>query len=115
MAPDFRFQKEWEDYRRRNAFSILTFVGYIPFMILVLTVFPYLFGPGSRGNDYVGFVAFAVWAVLSFIVSFRFLTWKCPACGKAYHSKWWYRNPFSAKCLHCKFVKYEGFSFSFNK
>jgi hypothetical protein len=106
----YPYQKDWEEYKRRQKAFWLVFLGYIPFMFLFNVVLADLFRVFSFGEN-VSFFCFIVFGVVWIICGIRLQYWKCPQCRNSFHAKWWWRNIFSSKCLHCKLPKYEGSSF----
>ena len=111
---EFPYQKQWQDYKRRRVTFWLVFVSYIPFMFLFVGVLGNLIKNSSFSGD-IGFIGFIFFGFVWTICGLRLQYWKCPRCGKAFHTKWWWNNIFSSKCLHCKLPKYEGSSFYYDQ
>jgi hypothetical protein len=107
----YLYQKEWEEYRKRQKF----------FWLSTLIIFPLIFFSGVFFNEFfkveitggldIGSLYFIAFAIIVGISSFRFQLWKCPRCGNAFHWAWWWSSVFARKCLHCKLPKYTGSTF----
>jgi hypothetical protein len=105
----YPYQKEWEEYKKRQKVFWLVFLCFIPF-ILLFRLIGNLFQSLTSSGD-IGSLGFIVFGIVWTICGIRLQYWKCPQCGKAFHTKWYWNNILSSKCLHCKLPKYEGSTF----
>lgn len=105
------YSEEWVELRRLRR-SVLTIVlaG-----AAVLAVVPLMTGlmPPSGFRGVVGLALLAAWVFLLikfFLVSFEYVLWSCPRCGKPFHrlERWFGRwiNPFARRCVHCALPKW---------
>lgn len=112
MVGKYPYQKQWEDYRRIKIIALLFFLGYLPLFVIANFIFKLInIDEKISASIDINFVFFIFYGAIVMICGYRLQTWKCPNCNKSFHTKWWCNNAFSAKCLHCKFPKYEGSTF----
>ena len=105
----YSYQKEWEEYKKRQKTFWLVCLGYIP-LVLVILPLEYI----SKTDTAIGFVLsllFVIFLLVFAFYSIKLQFWKCPQCEKSFHNTWWRSNIFSRKCLHCKLPKYQGSTF----
>ena len=84
------------DYYTNNFILWGLFIGFIPGIQIVNYLFVHVFN-WPVGRSYIGLS----WFIAVAVAMIRHSTWKCPRCRKPFYHKWWYRNDFSTKCLHC--------------
>jgi hypothetical protein len=89
----------WREYRKRRNVSLLSFLGFPPFVVAFSLVAERLF----RTPMPVFVFAFG-WIILAVIAGNWFIRFPCPRCGNPFFadSKWWGYNTFTRRCLHCK-------------
>lgn len=95
------FAESWRQYHKRRNLLLLAFFGFLPVVVLVE-----LFAYDVFGNDTPAFVAAVGWMAFFAVAGIRFLTFRCPRCGKWFFSKGWYHSMFARRCLHCSLLKY---------
>jgi hypothetical protein len=96
--------EQWREYRKRRNLFLFAFLGFVP------TVGA--FGSLTRRMPHteVLFAIFAFsWMAFFAVAIIRLNSWRCPRCGNWFAAKWWYRNPFTQRCLHCGLPKYSNF------
>ncbi len=110
----YPYQKDWEEYKKRQKTYWLVFLAFLPFTFLIQLISVNL--PEINLPDVnIGFLCFIVFGICWTICGVRLLYWRCPRCGNSFHAKWLFSNIFSGKCLHCKLAKYEGSSFYYGR
>jgi hypothetical protein len=105
------FQKEWTAYRRRQWAFWVSVVIVLPLTAmteLLTDRYPALRSVGGVSST---FIVFASCAAACMAANFLLFNWKCPSCGKSFHTKWWRKRSFPANCINCKFPKYKGSDF----
>lgn len=107
-----KYQKEWENWRRRNLFFWSSFFGVLLVGLLETYVAEHL---PETARKAVVCLMFLSWTTV-IIALVRFQMWDCPRCKEPYFhifKKVNVRADF--KCRHCGLPKYEGSSFKKNK
>ncbi|GEM_PF-1943953 len=91
------YAAQWRELRKRQFILALTFILYIPWMLLIT----FLFGD----SDQIGVSAFLIWGALFITSNIRVLLWRCPRCHNSFHYRTLYSNHIARQCLHCKLPK----------
>jgi predicted RNA-binding Zn-ribbon protein involved in translation (DUF1610 family) len=52
------------------------------------------------------FVVAIGWMVFFVVAGNLVVRFPCPRCGKWFFAKWWYRNSFARRCVHCGLPKW---------
>src|SRR5215813_7654831 len=73
---------------------------------LSITFLPIMAVSAKLFGAVIGQIITAVWAISWLVVGGLKYNWRCPRCGKRFHSNWWLSNMPVRKCLHCKLPKY---------
>ena len=73
------------------------FLTYVPIGGSVAFLLGYL-----SGSEYVALAVCAAWMIGYVVTGAIASTTRCPRCGNRFASKWWYHNPWTQRCLHCK-------------
>jgi hypothetical protein len=109
-SDDFRFQREWEEYRRRRNLHFLAFFAGIVFFPLGVLYF-HLIGLNPE-NPLLQFFLFAVWGAFFLYFTARFNTWKCPHCHEQFFTaSFWANSPvWISQCRNCNLPEYFGSS-----
>lgn len=87
----------WRKYERRRTLFWIGFLGVLPWMLA--------FARWPRS----ALVVFGLigW-VLALVLCGMYLAFcPCPRCGKPFHMKGWYSDPFTFKCLNCGLERWE--------
>lgn len=84
--------KGLEEIRRRRRSVWIVFFLYFPVVGVAFAI--------SQSEHVAMGVAFA-WAALYLFAGIRVDVSKCPRCGRRFHRKRYFANPWSGKCLHC--------------
>jgi hypothetical protein len=95
------FDKEWGEYRKRRNLLLFAFLGYVP----IVSAFAFLSFKFFH-TDVPAFVFAFGWMAFFLVAGIHLNCWPCPRCGKWFAAKWWYRNPFARRCVHCGLRKY---------
>jgi hypothetical protein len=98
------YYEAWHDYSRvwrRSLFLFLLFFpgGVAATSFLLASLFPT--APG-----WLVFICLAPWVVAAALVSQAPVRWRCPRCGKPFHSTTWGHNGFARRCMHCHLPKW---------
>lgn len=97
------YEEQWQEYRKRRNLLLFSFLAYVP----VIGSIGFLMVKFLHTEVPVYILAFS-WMAFYAISGFRFQLFRCPRCGKRFFLKWWNRNPFVRKCVHCGLPKFEG-------
>ena len=86
----------WE-YRKRNFIFWGPFLSFVPGILYVADPLGRLLNSETTSqlitvSWFAGIVVSALWR-LSYI---------CPHCGERFYYKWWYKNAFAMRCVHCR-------------
>ena len=93
---DFDKTAARREYYRNNIILWGLFAGFIPGVQILGFLFVLIFDL----NAIPWWIAFG-WFIAFAVAVIRHSMWKCPRCHKPFYHKWWYRNAFTTKCLHC--------------
>ena len=107
---DGEYSQEWAELRRlRRRVLTVVFAAMAVFALVPLTT---ALARQSVAKIF-GLGLFAAWVYLLvkfFFVSFEYIYWSCPRCGKPFHyvMHWYGRrnNPFARRCVHCCLPKW---------
>jgi hypothetical protein len=104
------YSQEWAELRRLRRRVLNTVVaGASVFVLVPLTT---RLAPQSvvKARGLALFVAWVFLLARFFFVSFEYVLWSCPRCGKPFHyvAHWYGRwnNPFAQRCVHCRLPKW---------
>lgn len=89
-----RYRAAWQKYRRLRVLFPLAFLGWLPFALLVMTVFGFL-----HWNPYIGMTLIFGWIPLISIFGWQWALWKCPRCGFAFKGP--LDSFFPKRCQYC--------------
>jgi hypothetical protein len=92
----------WDDYRWRRGLWVVSFLGFIPFTLLVMLIVASL-----TNAQWPLLVAALVWQAFFLFATIRLSLFPCPRCGRAFAASWWYHNPLTPRCVHCRLPKWE--------
>lgn len=99
----------WRDLRNRKLILIGLLFGYIPgVLILFFAIGLPVSALTGIHPDYFFYAFAGAWMMAFMIAGRRVGYFPCPRCGKWFFAKWWYRNPFARKCVHCGLIKGRG-------
>jgi len=75
----------WREYRKRRNLSVFAFIGFVPFVFLLIQATAWLFGTATPA-----FIAGFLWVIFAWIAARWFIEFKCPRCGNSFFadSKW---------------------------
>jgi glucan phosphoethanolaminetransferase (alkaline phosphatase superfamily) len=97
------YSKEWDEYRKRRNYHLLS-------VVLFFLFFAFTFSVDIKPKD---IFEHPVMLTLQFIVIivvivffFRYYNWKCPRCNKKYAGPWYSRKFYSNQCRHCGLSKW---------
>jgi hypothetical protein len=100
---------EWERYRQRRnriaLYLVVEFLGYLPFVALVVSAERRLFGTTN-----LGLPAALAWGALYLYTGSRLRSFPCPRCGKNFFAGL-FATPWkilARKCAHCRLPMYAG-------
>jgi hypothetical protein len=91
----------WREYRKRRNLAIFAFSGYVPIVFVIATITTRVFHTTTPA-----FIAAFSWMIFYAVASVRTASFKCPRCDQWFFAKWWYRNSFARRCVHCGLPKY---------
>jgi hypothetical protein len=106
----YPYQKEWEDYYKRENSFHRVFILFFPFLILLWLVTLVFF----RNFEWVFSIGFIAALLYVFILRHRLVSWCCPRCGTRFWNKNWFSYSVSDKCRNCELLKDEGSFFKLN-
>lgn len=115
MNDKFRFQKQWEEYRRRRNWQYaVAVVGFITPSLIFFA----LLRSGVESNKAIVLLSFLsiAAAIVVLLVMYRFHLWICPNCEKRFFVKS-YRVRFPGlltNCVNCNLPKYANSTFEKN-
>jgi len=116
MTEKYPYQKNWEDFRFRQALPFLSFFLWI-FFILILAIVGLLAGAiAVTITRALGLFFFILTACLMIFGSYYFMVWKCPDCNDYYFIETRFdcltKKSYRAKyCKHCRLPRYFGSTF----
>jgi hypothetical protein len=90
------YERQWDNWRLIQFGFWGLFLGWIP----AIAIAHYLLG------EFFAKVVMGIWVVAWIMILWLKFDWRCPRCGKRFHSNWWLHNIPVRKCLHCKLPKY---------
>lgn len=95
------YTAQWQDYRKKRNLVWLLFLAYVPGVAIIGFTLQHLLK-----SELPFYFAAGVWLTAYIAASWRLDTFKCPACGRKFHSTRWGHNPFVHKCLYCGLPKW---------
>jgi hypothetical protein len=100
MAEDPKYIDAWRRYRTWACLRLIAFLGYMPFVIAVLG------GSRSSGDPSVGSALVLVWFLFFGVTVVGAGTFRCPRCNNRFFYTWFWSNPLTSRCLHCRLPKW---------
>jgi len=95
------YESQWTDLRKRRNILWIIFFAWLPLAGLVAALSrTWLKAP------VLAVAAAVVWLVAYAASAWWFASFKCPRCGRRFHVKGWWQNPFANRCLHCGLPKW---------
>lgn len=100
------YHDEWQDYRQRRRKRWLWFLLWPVFGSVAFSIH-FQFPRSLLAN------AMAAAVLASYLVSlgtaeYRYQTWPCPKCHRAFMGWWFFSWEYARSCLHCGLPKWEG-------
>ena len=91
-------QERWNALKRIERSILILFVGLLPFVGISV----WLISRFTQA-DWVMLIPAAGWAGFICYQWYRFLSWPCPNCGRAFNTRDWFMGTFSRgrHCVHC--------------
>ncbi|MBB6242354.1 hypothetical protein [Rhodanobacter sp. MP1X3] len=99
---DEQYAKQWLRYRRWNRLAIGLFLGFIPFVIFIVSASDYF----STAGKLVPMVAAGWLVAMGYSIS-RIFFFRCPQCGHIFALASWLYLTNGQKCAHCGLKRYE--------
>lgn len=97
-------QQRWNALKRIERNILILFVGLLPFA----GVSGWLLSTFTEA-EWVVFIPALGWAGLICGQWFRFLSWPCPNCGRAFNTRYWFMGTpgRGRRCVHCGTSRFE--------
>jgi predicted RNA-binding Zn-ribbon protein involved in translation (DUF1610 family) len=107
MSMQSSYGVAWRDLRARKIIFWAILLGYVPGVLAIFLIvgLPLSALTGVK-PDYFFYTIASCWMAAFVVASVRVALFSCPRCGKSFFAKWWYRNPFAKKCVHCGLPKW---------
>ena len=104
LRPEDPYFNQWMTYRRvwRRSIVLVPLFFFGPAILTTLILEP--LWPNPPG--WVVVVLLAPGIITTIVVSQGPVRWRCPRCGKPFHSTSWSHNGFALRCLNCKLPKW---------
>ena len=98
MRRPFDQKEALREYRKRNFIFWGLFLGLFPAVVFVAPELARLFN-----SNEAAFTILTVWAIAMVVAGFWRGSYRCPRCRKRFYYKWWYKDAFTTKCVHCRY------------
>jgi hypothetical protein len=104
VEPDY--STAWRDLSRRQLIFWAAFLSFVPGGIVIgLVVGLPLSALIGVSPDYFFYPVAISWMLIFSIAAQRVVKFRCPRCHQFFFAKWWCRNAFARKCVHCGLAK----------
>lgn len=104
------FQKQWEDYRKRQFIFRSVFIALVPCSVLISFFLGNLLKRSVSAENFTAIV-FIVLIVILGIYGVKLSEWQCPRCGKSFAGNDLLKNLLASRCMNCRMPKYTGSTF----
>src|SRR5215471_17162662 len=104
LQPHDPYYAQWQQYAHISKRAWVLFLLFWPVGPLVTSVLVETLWPSPP--TWIVAVGIAPWVIAALVVSQAPIRWRCPRCGKPFHSTIWAYNGFARRCLHCKLHKW---------
>ena len=98
MQHAFDKQEALQKYRRRNFIFWGLFLSLFPGFVFLAPSLARLLNSNAAGS-----MIMTVWFIAAFVAGIWRGNYQCPRCSKRFYYKWWYKDAFTTKCVHCGF------------
>jgi hypothetical protein len=105
VIDDPNYVARWRSYRRWRLAAIISYLGWVPYGLLVMFTAD-AFGVGRSSP--VRLVPMFAWLLFFAVVAVGLSTMRCPRCEETFFMRmpWPGHWPFAGRCLHCELPKW---------